>query len=354
MLFSAKPKGYFVEKTDHGFLLARTSGLEAPLTIEEVRECPADNPESLLAAIKELQPKKSSSGYLHAVCGVYGAQRFIRKTTLDLKRVKDPNYFSEILSQQFRVEAEKCVTISLNATDGTDYDLAKAAAQKEVLFAGIPVDEVVTIQNKLLEAGIYPERLEFGSLGGLGALVNYLDFTKTKTPTLVLEIEAETTNSYIVSADGVEATRPIPQGLESMIPVVQKELGLKDEESARKLFYSNTFDFTGMGPNLIKKLLKELQSSIGFYEVQTGQSVGLLITTLLSPKLAWLNQTIATALGVAPLKLDLQPWLDSRQITVADAAKAVLDPRWFGLLGLMANYDNATPAANAVTVEKKD
>ena len=37
-------------------------------------------------------------------------------------------------------------------------------------------------------------------------------------------------------------------------------LGLKDEESARKLFYSNTFDFTGMGSVLTKKLIKELQS----------------------------------------------------------------------------------------------
>ena len=80
---------------------------------------------------------------------------------------------------------------------------------------------------------------------------------------------------------GRVGTRPIPQGLESMIPVVQKELGLKDEESAKKLFYSNTFDFTSMGNALIKKLLKELQSSIGFYEVQTGQSVGLLHGTQL-------------------------------------------------------------------------
>jgi hypothetical protein len=39
MLFSAKPKGYFVEKTDNGFLLARTSSPIAPMVVEEVREC---------------------------------------------------------------------------------------------------------------------------------------------------------------------------------------------------------------------------------------------------------------------------------------------------------------------------
>jgi hypothetical protein len=138
-----------------------------------------------------------------------------------------------------------------------------------------------------------------------------------------------------------------------MIPVVQKELGLKDEESARKLFYSNTFDFTGMGPLLIKKLLKELQSSIGFYEVQTGQSVGLLISTILPAKLGWLDVTIAKELGISPLKLDIAPWLESHGITVSEAAKPVLDQRWFGLLSLMARHETANPAAHAVAAEKK-
>ncbi|HRI81273.1 MAG TPA: hypothetical protein PLF88_02470 [Opitutaceae bacterium] len=354
MLFSAKPKGYFVEKTDYGYLLARTSSPVAPMVIEEVRECPLSDQAALLDAIKQLQPKKSSTGYLHASCGVYTPERFIRKATLDPKKLKDPNYFTEVLTQQFRLEPEKCVTVILNAADGADYDPAKPSAGKEVVFAGLQAEEVVVAQNSLLEVGIYPERLELASISTLGALVSYLNFSNTKTPTLVLEIEADTTNSYIVSAEGVEATRPIPQGLESMIPVVQKELGLKDEESARKLFYSNTFDFTGMGQSLIKKLLKELQSSIGFYEVQTGQSVGLLFTGLLSPKLAWLTQAIASGLGIATLKADLQPWLTARQITVADSAKAVLEPRWFGLLGLMARHDPTTPAANAVPAEKKD
>ena len=73
-----------------------------------------------------------------------------------------------------------------------------------------------------------------------------------------------------------------------------------------------------MGPLLIKRLLKELQSSIGFYEVQTGQSVGQLVSTQLSPKLAWLDTAIATALGISSLKPDAAPWLQSRQITLPE------------------------------------
>ena len=124
-----------------------------------------------------------------------------------------------------------------------------------------------------------------------------------------------------------------------MVPVVQKELGLKDEDSARKLFYSNTFDFTGMGPALIKKLLRELQSSIGFFEVQTGQSIGSVVCTLLPPKLEWLENTLASQLSVEALPLDLGPWLASHQITLGERVAGLsLARRWWGLFSLMTQY----------------
>ncbi len=352
MFFSAKNKGYFVEQNDQAFLLARTSAPAAPLVIEAMRECPLGDDAALEEAIRQVQPKKSPSGYLNAVCGVYPGKRLLRRATLELKRVKEPGYLTEVLTSQFRIEPDKFLINVLNAPDGTDFDVAKAQ-QKEALFCGLPADDIVAIQDALLAQGIYPERLELGSVAMLGAVVDYLTFKKSKTPTLVLEIGTDTTHSFIVSAAGVDASRPIPQGLESMLPVVQKELGLKDEESARKLFFSNTFDFTGMGPLLVRRLLKELQSSIGFYEVQTGQSVGQVLCPLLPPKLAWLDTTIAASLSVSSLKPDLGPWLQSRNITLADGVPAGgLDLRWLGLLGLMATYNSAT-VPHAVPAEKK-
>lgn len=346
MFFSQKTKGFFVELNEHGVLLARTSSPIAPFVVEDLRESPAGDATALEEAINQIQPKKNPSGYLHGTVGIYPAKRLVRRHSLELKRVKEPAYFAEVCSQQFRIEQDKYSIAILNSNDGSDYDMAKAV-QKDVLFTGMASDEIVEIQNSLLEKGIYPERLELGSVALLGGVVDYLAHTKSKTPTLVLELGAESTHSFIVTSAGVEASRPIPQGLDSMVPLVQKELGLKDEESARKLFYSNTFDFTGMGPLLIKKLLKELQSSIGFYEVQTGQSVGQVLCTQLSPKLTWLDAAIAGALGVTGLKIDPVPWLQTRHITVPEAvAKYVQDPRWFGLLSLMAQYNlvHAVPA----------
>jgi hypothetical protein len=105
-----------------------------------------------------------------------------------------------------------------------------------------------------------------------------------------------------------------------------------------------------MGPLLTKRLLKELQSSIGFYEVQTGQSVGQLLTTQLAPKLAWLDTAVATALGIGNLKLDPAVWLKARQVTVPDTfVRPLQDVRWFGLLALMTRYDHV----HAVQAEEK-
>lgn len=351
MLFSQKSKGFFIELNDHSVMVARTSASEAPLLIEELKECAPNDAVALGALLAQVQPKKSPSGYVHARVGTFPEKRLVRRHSLEPKRLREAGYVAEICSQQFRIEHEKYSLAILGAADGSDYDSSKGA-QKDVIFCGLPSDELQSIQAGLLGAGIYPESIELGTVSTLGGVVDILARGKSKTSVLVLEIGAEATQSFIVTANGVEASRPVAQGFAAMVPLVQKELGLKDEESARKLFYSNTFDFTGMGPLLTKKLLKELQSSIGFYEVQTGQSVGQVMTTQLSPKLQWLETTISNSLGISSLRLDILPWLESHRIQVPESlAKTVQDVRWFGVLSLMVQHNNSAHAA--VSEEKK-
>jgi len=342
MLFAKKSNGFCVEIGEHTTLLARLSSSVAPYTIEELKELPSNDLAAILEWTKSSQGK-GASGYAHATCGVYPPKRIVRRHTLDLKRIKDPTYFSEIYSQQFRIEPDKYTMRVLNPDDGAEYDLVKGNA-KEALFCGLPSDDIIAFQDKLLEEGVYPERLELGTLATMGGLANYLQFKQIKAPVLLLEIGNDSTQSFIVSADGVDISRPIPSGISAMIPVVQKELGLKDEESAKKLFYSNTFDFTSMGGTLVKKLLKELQSSIGFYEVQTGQSIGSLFCTQLPASLSWLGTTMASQLGVPPMKVELAPWIESLNMKLgAGASLSQPEEKWFGLISLLANHNNAVP-----------
>jgi hypothetical protein len=98
-----------------------------------------------------------------------------------------------------------------------------------------------------------------------------------------------------------------------------------------------------MGGTLVKKLLKELQSSIGFYEVQTGQSIGSLFCTQLPASLTWLGTTMGGALGVPLLKVEMTPWLESLNIKLgSDVTLSQPEEKWFGLVSLLASYQNGT------------
>lgn len=347
MLFAAKTKGFILDRGEQTTLLARVSALQPPLVLEDLRECASNDEAALAEALAALQPKKSA-GFAQVHCGVSPVTRFVRRATLDLKRVKEPDYLGEVVNTQFRIDPEQNAITVLGATDGLDYDAAKGGANKDVVFCGMPVAEVSRAQADLLKLGLFPARLELSSLAALGAIIDYLKFTDSAKPTLVLELGAEHTQSYIVSARGIEATRPIAVGLDAMVPVVQKELGLKDEESARKLFFSNTFDFTGMGASLCKRLLKELQSSMGFYEVQTGQSIAQLICPVLASKLGWLEAVIASQVGVSVLQLEFPAWLAARQISLGEAVSAsTLDARKLALLGLMMQFNPSASDAVA-------
>jgi len=344
MLTSAK-KGFFIDSSEHLVLLARTTSTVAPLVIEELIECA---PSELGESVKVIKSAKSKVGYLQAKCGVGIPQRVVRRLTNDPKRLKEPAYLGEVTAQQLRIDPAAYTLAALNPLTGRDYDMVKAA-QKDMLVCGLPTAEIGLYQDALLAAGVYPLAVELGTVASIGAMVDYLHFANIKSPVLMLEIEAQATNSYIVSVAGLEASRTIPHGLESMIPFVQKELGLKDEAAARKLFLSNAFDFTGMGSVLVKKIIKELQSSIGFYEVQTGQSISQVACTVLPSKLTWLEGVLANDLGVSVLKPDVSAWLQSHAITLGgNLTFSSHGTRCLGLLGLMIQSNNT----NLATSEK--
>ncbi len=347
MLFSHKAKGFVVDRGEQVTSVARISGFEPPFVLEAVEDFSSGDPEAMNSAYAKISPGKRSA-FLHANCGVSPESRFVRRTTLDLKRIKETGYLSEVMNSQFRIDPEHQSIAVLNAFDGTEFDASKANPAKDVFFCGMPTEVAAEAQRNLLDNGVYPETLELSSVASLAAVVDYLRFSDSSKPTIVLELGSESTQSFIVSTRGLEASRPISVGLEAMVPVVQKELGLKDEESARKLFFSNTFDFTGMGSSLCKRLLKELQSSMGFYEVQTGQSIGQLICTVLPSKLSWLESVVAGQLGVNVLQPQYAAWLNARKITLGpELSSFPLDGRRFALLGLMMKFSTQTDATAA-------
>jgi hypothetical protein len=278
---------------------------------------------------------------------VYPQSRIVTRLAADSRKVAEDGYLQGQVAEVLKIDPAAYRLVPLLPADGRDATASRATF-KEVLVCGAQREELLAIQARLLEAGVFPERMILGTVAGIGGVASLVNASDGKHPTLLLEIGAEHTQVFVVSRDGVDITRSVNFGISSMIPIVQKELGLKDEESARKLFFSNSFDFTGMGPQLTKRLLRELQASIGFYEVQTGQSIVHLCCTLLPAKVNWLQKTLADVLGMKVLQPDYASWLQSMDIIFgAGVQPAELGATWMSLFCAMGNYRGASHEAAA-------
>ncbi len=341
-------KPLFVEISDYSFLVARVSATSGRIQVESLLELPTDiAPEQATESILQFSSTKKGQLCL-SVCGMYPPQALLRRTTLESpNKAKDPAYLIDFVKQQFKIDVESHAIFPLNAALGTPFQPEKLAG-KELIFCGAPKAAILAEQERLLSYNLYPERLELGTLATLGGMMRYNRLKGIKAPTLMLEITETQAQVLIFQGDQLDVARPIPYGLSSMYPLVQQELGLKDEDSARKLFSSNTFDFTEMGPVLLKKMLKELQASTGFYEVQTGQTIGQIYLNLLPENLNWVGRSLSRTLGVDVIEPDLATWLEGSNITLADGVEtSKLDKRWFGLFALMCDYNPQAEAADA-------
>lgn len=345
-MLSTKGKAVFVDTNEFSTLLAITSGIVPPFTLENLQDLPPNT------SVEELRDTISaltgSKGRLSMGCvGVYPSSRFVRRHTLDAtSKAKDPGFIEDVAANQLHIDTANSTVGVVSAQSGLPLDPSKSLqAQKELVFCGASMADLHREQERMVDAGVYPERLELGTLAAVAGIKQYINFREMKSPVLMMEVTGDCSNVFIITKDRLDISRPIPYGLNSMFPLIQQELGLKDEASAKKLFYSNTFDFTEMGSTLLRKILKELQASTGFYEVQTGQTIGHLVTTLLPQNFNWLSKALSRSLGVDLLNLEYSAWLKSMNISASESVRLDgLDNRWLNLFSLMGDYAHVTQA----------
>ncbi len=340
-MLKPKTKGLFVDVSEFSILAARTSSYRLPFTVEEIAEFPLQGEhsgEDVRAFLEGLVDFHGSS-YFVSRCGVYPAGRFLRYFEAEsANKLKDPSYLGEILKAEFKVDPSENSVSVLNANDGSDFDLEKAGTKK-LFFCGAPMKALQATQDQLLGYGLYPERMELSSVSTIGGVCDYARFNAIESPILCVELTATSANIVIQHQGKVQVTRPVPFGLDSIYPLLQREIGLKDEDSARKLFFSNTFDFAEMGSKLLRRIIKELQASSGFYEVQTGLTIEQVFVSVLPKNLSWVAQTISNALALEIMQPRFDTWMDSLNVNLADEVEVSnLGARWMGLFSLMGEF----------------
>ena len=340
-MLKPKTKGLFIDVSEFSILAVRTSGYKLPIVVEEVAELPISGdcqPEDVRAFLEQLVDFKGAS-YFVSRCGVYPKDRFLRYYQAEPRtKVKDPNFLLEVIQSEFNVDPATNSVSILDARDGSDFNFEKSST-KQLIFCGGPSAAFQEAQDELLSYGVYPDRLELSSAATLGGVCDYVRFNRLDSPILCVELTSQVANVFILNRGQVEVARPVSFGLDSIYPLLQRELGLKDEASARKLFYSNTFDFAEMGPKLLRRMIKELQAAAGFYEVQTGLTIDRVFLSVLPDDLSWIAKTVSNSLGIEIMQLDLEPWLKSLNVKLSERVEVSnFGSRWLSVFSLMGEF----------------
>lgn len=335
-MLKQKGKELYLEVSPYYILAGSTERMGSGTSLDALTECPLGDVGSIKSFLRDFFGRKSGS-YAQAYCSIHPESRFMRKTTLETPvKARNDSYLRGLLREEFNIEADKCVVKVLNGGDGNEFD-PEEGLQKELVFCGAEKEELAREQSMLVGMGIYPKALEIVSMTALAGLMDYT--SGVSRPTMVLEMREKDSQVYIFYRGQFDLVRTIPFGIESIVPLVKAELNLETEAAARDVLFGNDFDLKGKAPDILKRLFKELQTLVDYYEVQTGQTVQCLFTNALPKGLRWVEQSLAEMMGLEPLRVGYDTWLGAKGIVVKEGVDLEdLDSRWFGIFSLITHY----------------
>ena len=223
-----------------------------------------------------------------------------------------------------------------DAVNGTS--LTQATGPCTALIAAMPKAEVRRHQEKLLEIGVRPHRMQFTTLSTLGAIKSHFSAEPSHAPIAVCEFGESETTLYFVDRKGVHPQEPIPFGLNHLEEFFQKDLKLETIEEAREKMDNPEEAFTRKLPRLLRIYAGQLRHTLDYYEHQTGRVVGSLFPLNPLTKRAWLAPALAQAVDLIEHQIELVDWAAHRGLsfdTLPDDGAG-----WIPTLALVANLNS--------------
>jgi len=341
---SSSKKDFVLDYRSNRIRIARIDKRHSPVKVEAVVELANDDGSKVAESIRRFAGVKSS-GYLAGSCATYPEGRFFKKVKVDCQKGKEADSLIESLRSDVKVDPDLVSAATLAAETGVEAAPSQLN-KKEAILCGAPKDQLMMLQDSLLERAIFPNTLEVGTIGIVGTLKDISSRAGASGPVLYLEIEEKFSTLMIIGPKGIEMSRAIDSGTDEVAEAVKSELGLKDTASAEKLLASKDFDFGPMAPQILSRLLRELQSSIGFYEVQTGQSISRLLCQSGKGSAKWLLGSLSELLNLEPLSFDLNEWLGERGVELAnEEVKSTVDESWLGLMAMVIDFETKGKAS---------
>jgi len=341
-LLAKRKKAVFAEIGDHRVLLARTDSFATPMKIEAVRECQpgATSPGEIL----EFCEVGRRGSYAEAVCGVYPSPRiFHRHATDNPNKTRGDEFAQRVLREDLRLDPKETRYRLLHPLSGLLHDPLNTPS-REVIFAGASRQSLLDSQTTCLDLGLFPQRLELAYVPLFAGIRRLLLAGEIDSSVLVIDLSDHAGHAFVVDRSGLALTVRFERGLMQMVPVVQRGLGLRDEKSAEKVFFSQTFDFADMGELLLQDFIRDIKASAGQFEVTTGRSIGHLLLTNLSPELSWIQDAFVSSLSLKPWEPPLREVLDEGGIDPGDCWEQwkTNPARWFPIACLMTRFEAET------------
>lgn len=301
-----KQEGYYIVGFPNSVLIAESDRSDIPASIQNLSDhLNLDSSKSPYAPVLELARARSKKGFIIGVAGVSHPAFTLHGNTIPSpQKAKDPQYIQSVIKGEMKVTDEAFFYHGLGGGSGDPHDPLKDP-EREYVIAGIPNSKLAMIQDEVVLNGLVPKRLECITLALIPLVRKALkEVGGDKRLVVMLEFFSDSSRATMMTPDGEYEFRMIHGGDRTMCQAIKEENNLKDEDAARKLLYSETFDLSDMGPTLIRPILRELSSISGYYEVTKGQSIGYLYVPTLPPSQNWIVELLAQSMGVDILRID--------------------------------------------------
>lgn len=333
-----KNTGLYLEGDRYTLRTAQVSGSPSSFRLDSISEFEPDF--SFIRTASGLPQKRMQKAYMPAICAFSPKERFfyIHKVQ-NAAKSREPDYWDTVL-KNFRLSPSDVRYAVLQSSTGEHFGaMDSGIGGRDFLVCGASRVDWGRIQDELLRENIVPQSLELAGLNAVAGLLDYLKFRQIVSPLLYLEMGSENSTLFILSGGQVTLCRHVSFGYQSVLPVICTELGLKDTESASRLFFSNTFDFRDIGGVLFSRLLKELNAASGFYEMQTGQALYGFFMTGIPRGLEWVGEILADGLEIELFGIEWKDWFEMHGIQIGENLDANdFKMSHFPLFSLMMQY----------------
>lgn len=336
-LFNRKARsGVLYNLTDNFLQLARITRLdEKPLDLDHFAELsPDDEPATERWLMQHFgEPRR---GHFHpAYCGFHPTERVMVREIITPRRLTEPGYVHSLLAEHAKISnARDWTVMALNPMDGTP--LPAEGNPRHALLFGVPWSAIRKAQERLLDLGIRPRRLEVSTLGLLGCLTRHRLKSGYAHAIAVCEIEHAQTRLYILAKDGVHILSSLPHGLLSIAEAAMKELEAPDVATARQQLENPSEALLAQGRRLTRAISRHFKPAVDHFELKTGHRIDGLHCTHLPSRLTWLSEALGAAVDLALIEPDIVGMFADGGLKVSDEGESI-SSNWISSLSLVSD-----------------